>query len=149
MHQAKVVLGTATPSIESYQHTSTGKYGLVSLTERFQDAQMPEIHFVDLAEAYRKKQMKGHLAQSLAQAIEETLLAKKQILLFQNRRGYASFVECSQCAHVPQCPSCDVSLTYHQVSNELRCHYCGYMEQYAAAWSRNLKMSMVWSEISA
>ena len=133
MHQAKVVLGTATPSVESYQHASTGKYGLVSLTERFQDAQMPEIHFVDLAEAYRKKQMKGHLAQSLAQAIEKTLLAKKQVLLFQNRRGYASFVECSQCAHVPQCPSCDVSLTYHQVSNELRCHYCGYMEQYAAA----------------
>lgn len=133
MHKAKVVLGTATPSIETYQHASTGKYGLVSLTERFQDAQMPEIHFVDLAEAYRKKQMKGHLAQSLAQAIEATLLAKKQVLLFQNRRGYASFVECSQCAHVPQCSSCDVSLTYHQVNNELRCHYCGYIEQYAAA----------------
>ena len=133
LHQAKVLLGTATPSVETYRHASTGKYGLVSLTERYHDAQMPEIHFIDLAEAYRKKQMKGHLAQSLAQAIEETLLAKKQVLLFQNRRGYASFVECSQCAHVPQCPSCDVSLTYHQVSNELRCHYCGFMEQYAAA----------------
>lgn len=133
MHRAKVLLGTATPSVESYQHASTGKYGLVSLTERFSTAQMPDIHFVDLAAAYRKKQMKGHLAESLIQAIEQTLQAKKQVLLFQNRRGYASFIECSQCAHVPQCPSCDVSLTYHQVSNELRCHYCGYTDQYAAA----------------
>lgn len=133
MHRAKALLGTATPSIESYQHASTGKYGLVSLTERFSAAQMPDIHFVDLAAAYRKKQMKGHLAESLIQAIEQTLQAKKQVLLFQNRRGYASFIECSQCAHVPQCPSCDVSLTYHQVSNELRCHYCGYTDQYAAA----------------
>lgn len=133
MHHAKVLLGTATPSVETYRHASTGRYGLVSLTERFQDAQMPEIHFVDLAEAYRKKQMNGHLAQSFVQAIEQTLQGKKQVLLFQNRRGYASFVECSQCAHVPQCPSCDVSLTYHQVSNELRCHYCGYSEQYTAA----------------
>ena len=133
MHQAKVVLGTATPSIETYRNASTGKYGLVSLTKRFKNAQMPDIHFVDLAEAYRKKQMHGHLTESLKQAIEETLYAKKQVLLFQNRRGYASFVECTQCAHVPQCPNCDVSLTYHQVSNELRCHYCGYMDPYAAA----------------
>jgi primosomal protein N' (replication factor Y) len=133
MHHAKVLLGTATPSIETYRHASTGKYGLVSLTERFQNAQMPEIHFVDLAEAHRKKQMNGHFTQSLVQAIDDTLQAKKQVLLFQNRRGYASFVECSQCAHVPQCPSCDVSLNYHQVTNELRCHYCGYSEKYAAA----------------
>lgn len=133
MHSAKVLLGTATPSVETFQHASKGNYGLVSLTERFQDAQMPEIQFVDLAEAHRKKQMNGHLAQPLSQAINETLQANKQVLLFQNRRGYASFVECSQCGHVPQCPSCDVSLTYHQVNNELRCHYCGYTEQYAAA----------------
>ena len=133
MHNAKVLLGTATPSVETYRHASTGKYGLVPLTERFQDAQMPKIHFVDLAEAYRKKQMNGHLSKSLVQAIEQTLQEKNQVLLFQNRRGYASFVECSQCAHVPQCPSCDVSLTYHQVNNELRCHYCGYSEKYAAA----------------
>lgn len=132
-HNAKVLLGTATPAMESYRHAETGKYGLVSLTARFNEAQMPEISFVDLAEAYRKKQMKGHLAQELITAIEETLAAKKQVLLFQNRRGYASFIECSQCAHVPQCQSCDVSLTYHQVSNELRCHYCGYTEPYTAA----------------
>jgi len=132
-HNAKVLLGTATPAMESYRHAETGKYGLVSLTTRFNEAQMPEISFVDLAEAYRKKQMKGHLAQELITSIEETLAVKKQVLLFQNRRGYASFIECSQCAHVPQCQSCDVSLTYHQVSNELRCHYCGYTEAYTAA----------------
>ena len=133
MHQAKVILGSATPTIESYAHAKSGKYGLVSMTTRYRDAQMPEISYVDLSEAYRKKQMSGHLAQPLIQAIEETLVSGKQIILFQNRRGYASFVECRQCAHVPQCPSCDVSLTYHQVSKELRCHYCGYTEQYTPA----------------
>lgn len=133
MHQAKVLMGTATPSMETYQHTQTQKYGLVTLTERFKEAAMPEISFIDLAEAYRKKQMQGHLAKELVQEISETLTSKRQVLLFQNRRGYASFIECSQCAHVPQCPSCDVSLTYHQVQGELRCHYCGHTEQYTAA----------------
>jgi primosomal protein N' (replication factor Y) len=133
MHQAKVVLGSATPTVESYAHAQSGKYGLVSMTARYMDAQMPVISYVDLSEAYRKKQMSGHLAQPLIQAMEETLISGKQILLFQNRRGYASFVECLQCAHVPQCPSCDVSLTYHQVSKELRCHYCGYTEPYTPA----------------
>ena len=133
MHQAKVVLGSATPTVESYAHAQSGKYGLVSMTARYKDAQMPVISYVDLSEAYRKKQMSGHLAQPLIQAMEETLISGKQILLFQNRRGYASFVECRQCAHVPQCPSCDVSLTYHQVSKELRCHYCGYTEPYTPA----------------
>ena len=133
MHQAKVVLGSATPTVESYAHAQSGKYGLVSMTARYKDAQMPVISYVDLSEAYRKKQMSGHLAQPLIQAMEETLFSGKQILLFQNRRGYASFVECRQCAHVPQCPSCDVSLTYHQVSKELRCHYCGYTEPYTPA----------------
>ena len=79
MHNAKVLLGTATPSVETYRHASTGKYGLVPLTERFQDAQMPKIHFVDLAEAYRKKQMNGHLSKSLVQAIEQTLQEKNQV----------------------------------------------------------------------
>jgi primosomal protein N' (replication factor Y) len=133
MHQAKVVLGSATPSVESYAHAQSGKYGLVNMTARYRDAQMPVISYVDLSESYRKKQMSGHLAQPLIQAMEETLISGKQILLFQNRRGYASFVECRQCAHVPQCPSCDVSLTYHQVSKELRCHYCGYTEPYTPA----------------
>jgi primosomal protein N' (replication factor Y) len=133
MHQAKVVLGSATPTVESYAHAQSGKYGLVSMTARYRDAQMPVISYVDLSEAYRKKQMNGHLAQPLIQAMEETLISGKQILLFQNRRGYASFVECRQCAHVPQCTSCDVSLTYHQVSKELRCHYCGYTEPYTPA----------------
>ncbi len=133
MHQAKVVLGSATPTVESYAHAQSGKYGLVSMIARYRDAQMPVISYVDLSEAYRKKQMRGHLAQPLIQAMEETLISGKQILLFQNRRGYASFVECRQCAHVPQCPSCDVSLTYHQVSKELRCHYCGYTEPYTPA----------------
>jgi primosomal protein N' (replication factor Y) len=133
MHQAKVVLGSATPTVESYAHAQSGKYGLVSITARYRDAQMPVISYVDLSEAYRKKQMSGHLAQPLIQAMEETLISGKQILLFQNRRGYASFVECRQCAHVPQCLSCDVSLTYHQFSKELRCHYCGYTEPYTPA----------------
>ena len=133
MHQAKVVLGSATPTVESYAHAQSGKYGLVSMTARYKDAQMPVISYVDLSEAYRKKQMSGHLAQPLIQAMEETLISGKQILLFQNRRGYASFVECRQCAHVPQCLSCDVSLTYHQFSKELRCHYCGYTEPYTTA----------------
>jgi primosomal protein N' (replication factor Y) len=133
LHQAKVVLGSATPTIESYAHAQSGKYGLVSMTARYRDAKMPDISYIDLSEAHRKKQMSGHLAQPLIKAMEETLLSGKQILLFQNRRGYASFVECLQCAHVPQCPSCDVSLTYHQVSKELRCHYCGYTETYTPA----------------
>lgn len=133
MHKAKVILGSATPTVESYAHAQSGKYGLVSMTVRFKDAQMPQISYVDLSEAYRKKQMSGHLAQPLIRAIEETLVSGKQVLLFQNRRGYASFVECRQCAHVPQCSSCDVSLTYHQVTKELRCHYCGYTEQYTPA----------------
>jgi len=133
MHQAKVVFGSATPTVESYAHAQSGKYGLVSMTARYRDAQMPVISYVDLSEAYRKKQMSGNLAQPLIQAMEETLISGKQILLFQNRRGYASFVECRQCAHVPQCLSCDVSLTYHQFSKELRCHYCGYTEPYTQA----------------
>ena len=133
MHKAKVILGSATPTVESYAHAQSGKYGLVSMTVRFKDAQMPQISYVDLSEAYRKKQMSGHLAQPLIRAMEETLVSGKQVLLFQNRRGYASFVECRQCAHVPQCSSCDVSLTYHQVTKELRCHYCGYTEQYTPA----------------
>ena len=133
MHQAKVILGSATPTVESYAHAKSGKYGLVSMTTRYKDAQLPEISYIDLSEAYRKKQMSGHLSQPLIQAMEETLVSGKQVLLFQNRRGYASFVECRQCAHVPQCPSCDVSLTYHQVSTTLRCHYCGYTERYASA----------------
>ncbi len=133
MYGAKVILGTATPSLESYRHAATQKYGLVTLTKRFKEAAMPEISFIDLTDAYRKKQMQGHLAQALVHEISETLAAKRQVLLFQNRRGYASFIECSQCAHVPQCPSCDVSLTYHQVQRELRCHYCGHTDQYTAA----------------
>jgi primosomal protein N' (replication factor Y) len=133
VHKAKVILGSATPTVESYAHAQSGKYGLVSMTVRFKDAQMPRISYIDLSEAYRKKQMSGHLAQPLIRAIEETLVSGKQVLLFQNRRGYASFVECRQCAHVPQCSSCDVSLTYHQVTKEMRCHYCGYTEQYTPA----------------
>ena len=133
MHKAKVLLGTATPTIESYHHAITGKFGLVTLSKRFKEAEMPVVTYIDLAEAYKKKQMQGHLSQSLIDAIQETIHAGKQVLLFQNRRGYASFIECTQCAHVPQCPSCDVSLTYHQVNGVLRCHYCGYNEQYTAA----------------
>lgn len=133
LHKAKVLLGTATPTVESFRNATSNKFGLVSLQARYLNSEMPEISFIDLADAYRKKQMIGHLTQTLVTAIENTLQAKKQVLLFQNRRGYASFIECSQCAHVPECPSCDVSLTYHQINAELRCHYCGHTTPYTAA----------------
>ena len=126
LHNCKVLLGSATPSIESFNNTRTAKYGYASIDRRFGNVLMPEIELVDLKEQYRKKRMKGHFSERLLKEIAETLDAREQIILFQNRRGYAPIVECTSCGHSPQCPNCDVSLTYHQFRNQLRCHYCGH-----------------------
>jgi len=128
MHAAKTLLGTATPSIETYANTQNGKYGLVELNVRHQDMELPEILVVDTKEAYHKKLMSGHFSDELLQRIKKALDNKEQIILFQNRRGYAPYIECKNCAHVPKCKNCDVSLTVHKVFNTLTCHYCGYSE---------------------
>ena len=126
IHKAKVLLGSATPSIESYYNSQAGKYGLVELNRRFGNVLLPEIELVDIKEGYRKKSMTGHFSERLLLLIREALAQKEQIILFQNRRGYSPIVECTTCGVAPQCPNCDVSLTFHKFRNELRCHYCGY-----------------------
>ena len=126
LHKANIVLGTATPSIESMDNAKKGKYGYASIQYRFGNVLMPDISLVDIKEATRKKRMKGHFSEILLKAIEETLEEGEQVILFQNRRGFAPVVECTTCGHVAQCPNCDVSLTFHQHRNQLRCHYCGY-----------------------
>ena len=125
-HNAKVLLGSATPSIETYYNASAGKFGLVTLTERFGKVPMPEIELVDLKESYFRKKMSGHFSTTLIEAITEAFANNEQVILFQNRRGFSPVLECMTCGHVPQCPQCDVSLTYHKYKNQLRCHYCGY-----------------------
>lgn len=126
LHEAKVLLGTATPSFESYYNTSINKYGLVVNKTRYLDKPLPKIEFVSLKEAQKKKQMMGHFSHQLIDQIKEQLTNGRQVMLFQNRRGYAPILECESCGHIPMCPSCDVSLTYHSFKNHLRCHYCGY-----------------------
>lgn len=126
LHQAKVLLGSATPSLETFYNTKIGKYGLVTLKERYGNVVLPEIELVDLKDSYFRKRMTGHFSDTLLKEITETLALGEQVILFQNRRGYSSYVECIPCGHVPHCPSCDVSLTYHKFKNQLRCHYCGY-----------------------
>jgi len=126
IHRAKVLLGSATPSIESYYNSQAGKYGLVELNRRFGNVLLPEIELVDIKEGYRKRRMNGHFSERLLLLIREALAQKEQIILFQNRRGYSPIVECTTCGVAPQCPNCDVSLTFHKFRNELRCHYCGY-----------------------
>jgi primosomal protein N' (replication factor Y) len=125
-HKAKVLLGSATPSIETYFNTQNNKYGLVELHERFGNAVLPDIELVDLKDSYFRKKMTGHFSQKLIDSITEALSNGEQIILFQNRRGYSPVIECMTCGHVPQCSQCDVSLTYHKFKNQLRCHYCGY-----------------------
>ena len=125
-HQAKVVLGSATPSLESYYNAEKGKYGKVVLSERFGNAVLPSIELVDLKEAYFRKKMTGHFSAALIEAISTTLAEDKQVILFQNRRGFSPIITCDTCGHVPHCIQCDVSLTYHKQKNQLRCHYCGF-----------------------
>ena len=123
---AKVLLGTATPSLESYHNAMTGKYGLVELKERYQGIELPEIQIVDTADLQHRKMMHGPFSPLLLTRMREALERGEQVILFQNRRGFAPVVECRQCGWVPTCQHCDVSLTYHRQLNQLTCHYCGY-----------------------
>jgi primosomal protein N' (replication factor Y) len=123
---AKVLLGTATPSIESYHNALSGKYGLVEMTERYQGLQLPHITLIDLQRQYHRKEMYGHFADPLVDRIREELAKGKQVILFQNRRGYAPFLQCPSCGEVPKCPNCDVSMTYHKANHTLVCHCCGH-----------------------
>ena len=125
-HAAKLLMGSATPSLESFYNAINNRYGLVSLKKRFGNVLMPEIELVDIKEKHRKKLMKGHFSDRLLEEINEALKNKEQVILFQNRRGYSPVIECTTCGISPQCPNCDVSLTFHQYKNQLRCHYCGY-----------------------
>ena len=126
MYKAKTLLGTATPSLESYHNAKTGKYGLVELKERYQGIELPEIQVVDTADLQRRKMMAGPFSPILLARVREALENGEQAILFQNRRGFAPVVECHQCGWVPTCQHCDVSLTYHRQMNQLTCHYCGY-----------------------
>lgn len=129
MYGAKTLLGTATPSIETYYNAVSGKYGFVELAERYKDIQLPEIMPVDIKELTRKKRMSGQFSPMLLEKIRIALENKEQIILFQNRRGFAPMIECRTCGWVPRCKNCDVSLTYHKGINQLTCHYCGYTYQ--------------------
>ncbi|MFB9055657.1 primosomal protein N' [Mariniflexile ostreae] len=126
MHGAKTLLGSATPSLESYFNAKQNKYGFVEITTRYNEVLMPEIELVDIKDKHKRKLMKGHFSDRLIEEMTETLKEGYQIILFQNRRGFSPIVECNTCGHAPQCPNCDVSLTYHQYRSQLRCHYCGY-----------------------
>ena len=125
MYGAKTLLGTATPSFESYHNARKGRYGYVQLTQRYNDMQLPEIEVVDIKRLRKQKRMVGALSPVLVDAMREALERKEQIILFQNRRGYSNFVECRTCGWVPRCEHCDVSLTFHKGASRLSCHYCG------------------------
>ncbi|MUL28950.1 primosomal protein N' [Prevotella sp. A2879] len=123
---AKTLLGTATPSMESYYNAKQGKYGLVKLSRRYKDIQLPSIEVVDMKDLYRRKMVSGPFSPHLLSAVRGALERGEQAILFQNRRGFAPMIECRQCGWVPKCPNCDISLTYHKSMNYLSCHYCGY-----------------------
>ena len=125
MYGAKVLLGTATPSVESYFNATSGKYGLVELKERYKDIQLPHIERVDIKELAHQKRMQGPFSPMLVKEVHDALERKEQVILFQNRRGFAPMMECHTCGWVPKCKNCDVSLTYHKGMNQLTCHYCG------------------------
>ncbi|MBQ9231442.1 MAG: primosomal protein N' [Prevotella sp.] len=126
MYGARTILGTATPSLESYHNAKTGKYALVELKERYQGIELPEIQVVDIADLQHRKMMAGPFSPLLLNKVREALERGEQAILFQNRRGFAPMIECKQCGWVPHCQHCDVSLTYHRQLNQLTCHYCGY-----------------------
>ena len=126
----RILLGTATPSIETYRLATEGKYGLATMSERYQGLQLPKITMIDLQQQYHRKEMYGHFSDPLVARIREELQKNKQIILFQNRRGYAPYMECTVCGKSPQCPDCDVSLTVHMRTRLLTCHYCGHTESY-------------------
>ena len=126
MHHAKIVLGSATPSLESYFNAQQKKYGFVALNRRYGNVQLPKIELIDIKEKHRKREMTGRFSDTMLRLITDALEEKEQIILFQNRRGYSPVIECKTCGVSPQCPNCDVSLTYHKYKQELRCHYCSY-----------------------
>lgn len=128
LHHAKVLLGSATPSVESYFHTQQNKYGLVKLDKRFGDAHLPEIVLANMGNERKMKTVKGEFSGLLLRNIGETLSKKEQVIIFQNRRGYSPMMSCEDCGWVPKCVNCAVSLTYHQYRHALVCHYCGYKE---------------------
>lgn len=125
MHGAKTLLGSATPTIETYYKAATGKFGLVSLAERYGNATLPRIEIIDMKQQRRNKAVSGYFSTRLLDAALETTEAKKQVMLFHNRRGYSPMARCKMCAFTPKCNFCDVSLTYHRRTNRLQCHYCG------------------------
>ena len=127
-HHAKVLLGSATPSVETYYHALRGKYGLIKLDKRFGDAQLPKVILADMGKERKQKTVKGEFSSVLLKQIEETLSRKEQAIIFQNRRGYSPMVNCEDCGWVPKCVNCAVSLTYHQFRHALVCHYCGYKQ---------------------
>ncbi|MDC1465546.1 primosomal protein N' [Polaribacter sp.] len=126
IHKAKILLGSATPSLETYYNAQQNKYGFVALKRRHGNVQLPKIELINVKEKHRKKEMKGHFSDRLLALIQEALDLKEQVILFQNRRGYSPVVECKTCGVSPECPNCDVTLTFHKFKNELRCHYCSY-----------------------
>ena len=126
IHNAKVLMGTATPAVETYYNAKAGKYGFVELNNRFGEAVLPKITIYDIKDARKKNKMKSLFSPLLIDKISTALENKKQVILFQNRRGFAPYLECKECGWVPYCENCDVSLTYHKHSNKLTCHYCGY-----------------------
>ena len=126
MYQAKTLLGTATPSLESYYNAQQGKYGLVTLTTRFKGIQLPQIEVVDAKDLQRRKMMTGPFSPRLLEAVRQALHDDRQVILFQNRRGFSPRIECKECGWVPKCANCDVTLTYHKNLNQLSCHYCGF-----------------------
>ncbi len=126
IHNAKTLFGSATPAVETYANCYSGKYKLVELNERYGQVALPNIELINLKECYHKKQMKGHFSFKMIENIKKTIENGQQILLFQNRRGFAPYMKCPQCNFIPKCPNCDVSLTYHKYNNSLSCHYCGH-----------------------
>ncbi len=126
MHNAKILLGSATPSLETFFNAQQNKYGLVILNRRHGNVQLPKIELIDVKEKHRKKEMTGHFSDRMLKLITEALEEKEQVILFQNRRGYSPVVECKTCGVSPECPNCDVTLTFHKFRRELRCHYCSY-----------------------
>ena len=126
IQQAKILLGSATPSLESYFNAQQNKYGFVELNRRHGNVQLPKIELIDVKEKHKKKEMTGHFSDRMIQLITEALEEKEQVILFQNRRGYSPVVECKTCGVAPECPNCDITLTYHKFRGELRCHYCNY-----------------------
>ncbi|MFN8692557.1 MAG: primosomal protein N', partial [Cyclobacteriaceae bacterium] len=128
LHNAKVLLGSATPSLESFYHARQGRYGWVTLNQRFGDAQLPQIELANLGREKKQKTAKGEFSSHLLDAIHEALGRNEQVIIFQNRRGHSPFLQCNDCGWLAKCRHCAVSLTYHQYRHALVCHYCGYHE---------------------